>query len=216
MLKYAFFDLDGTLSNSSKGIMKAIKFALRNFDIEIEDENFLKRYIGAPLIDCFMEFNGFSLEQAETALKHYRDYYLTVGRFDNALFDGIADMLKALNKKGVKCVVATSKPTDFMGNDIEYLGLNKYLYTAFGASFDDSRRHKKDIIKYGIEKLNANPLECVMVGDHHNDIIGANENNVKSIAVTYGYGVKRELQRYNPTYMVDSVNELKNILLTLI
>ena len=216
MLKYAFFDLDGTLSNSSKGIMKAIKYALRNFDIEIDDEEYLKRYIGAPLIDCFMEFNGFSLEQAETALKHYRDYYLTVGRFDNALFDGIADMLKTLNKRGVKCVVATSKPTDFMGNDIEYLGLNKYLYTAFGASFDDSRRHKKDIIKYGIEKLNANPLECVMVGDHHNDIIGANENNVKSIAVTYGYGVKRELLRYNPTYMVDSVNELKNILLTLI
>jgi phosphoglycolate phosphatase len=196
--------------------MKAIKFALRNFDIEIEDENFLKRYIGAPLVDCFMEFNGFSLEQAETALKHYRDYYLTVGRFENALFDGIADMLKTLNEKGVKCVIATSKPTDFMGNDIEYLGLNKYLYKAFGASFDDTRRKKKDIIKYGLEKLNANPLECVMVGDHHNDIIGANENNVKSIAVTYGYGVKRELLRYNPTYMVDSVNELKNILLTLI
>ncbi len=196
--------------------MKAIKFALRNFDIEIEDESFLKRYIGAPLIDCFMEFNGFSLEQAETALKHYRDYYLTVGRFDNALFSGVKEMLKELNDKGVKCVLATSKPTDFMGNDIEYLGLNKYLHTAFGASFDDTRRKKKDIIKYGLEKLNAKADECVMVGDHHNDILGAKENNVKSIAVTYGYGVKRELQLYNPDYMVDSVKELKNILLTLV
>lgn len=196
--------------------MKAIKFALRNFDIEIEDENFLKRYIGAPLVDCFMEFNGFSLEQAETALKYYRDYYLTVGRFDNALFSGVKELLKELNDKKVKCVIATSKPTDFMGNDIEYLGLNKYLYTAFGASFDDTRRKKKDIIKYGLEKLNANPLECVMVGDHHNDIVGAKENNVKSIAVTYGYGVKRELQLYSPDYMVDSVEELKKILFTLI
>ena len=196
--------------------MKAIRFALRNFDIEIEDESFLKRYIGAPLIDCFMEFNGFTLEQAETALKHYRDYYLTVGRFENALFDGVKDLLTELNDKGVKCVIATSKPTDFMGNDIEYLGLNKYLHTAFGASFDDSRRKKKDIIKYGLEKLNANPLECVMVGDHHNDIIGANENNIRSIAVTYGYGVKKELLEYTPTYIVDSVQELKKLLFTLI
>ena len=216
MLKYAFFDLDGTLSNSAKGIMKAIKYALRNFDIEIDDEEYLKRYIGAPLVDCFMEFNGFTKEQAELALGYYRDYYLTVGRFDNALFDGISDMLKTLNKNGVRCIVATSKPTDFMGNDLEYLGLNRYLYKAFGASMDASRRHKKDIISFALKSLNVNADECVMVGDHHNDIIGANENNLKSIAVTYGYGVKRELLRYNPTYMVDSVNELKNILLTLI
>ncbi len=216
MLKYVFFDLDGTLSNSSKGIMKAIKYALKNFDVEIEDESFLKRYIGAPLVDCFMEFNGFTLEQANEALRYYRDYYLTVGRFDNSLFDGIRELLKSLNDKGVKCVVATSKPTDFMGNDIEYLGLRKYLYTAFGATFDSSRRKKKDIIKYGLEKLNANALECVMVGDHHNDIIGAKENGIKSVAVTYGYGVKRELLSYQPDYIANSVEELKNLLFTLI
>ncbi len=216
MLKYAFFDLDGTLSDSSKGIVKAIKYALANFDIEISDESFLKRYIGAPLVECFMEFNGFSLEQANRALAYYRDYYLTVGRFDNCLFEGVREMLSTLNKNGVKCVVATSKPTDFMGNDLEYLGLNKYLHKAFGATLDASRRKKADIIKYGLEILNANPNECVMVGDHHNDIIGANENKIRSVAVTYGYGVKSELIKFNPTFVANTVNELKNILQGLI
>ncbi len=216
MLKYLFFDLDGTLSNSSRGIMKAIKYALLNFDVQVDDEEFLKKYIGAPLVDCFMEFNGFTLEQANEALRFYRDYYLTVGRFDNALFDGVKEMLKALKERGVKCVLATSKPTDFMGNDIEYLGLDKYLYKSFGATLDDTRRKKKDIIKYGMRELSANPLECAMVGDHHNDIKVAKENGIKSISVTYGYGAKRELENYSPDYMVGSVEELRNLLFTLI
>lgn len=216
MLKYAFFDLDGTLSDSSKGIIKAIKYALANFDIEINDDCFLKRYIGAPLVECFMEFNGFSSEQANRALAYYRDYYLTVGRFDNCLFEGVREMLKSLNKKGVKCVVATSKPTDFMGNDLEYLGLNKYLHKAFGATLDARRRKKVDIIKYGLEILNANPNECVMVGDHHNDIIGANENKIRSIAVTYGYGDRKKLNKFNPTFVVDTVSQLENVLQGLI
>ena len=215
MLKYVFFDLDGTLSDSSKGIIKAIKYALSNFDVFIDDESFLKRYIGAPLVDCFMEFNGFSEEQAKCALKHYRDYYLTVGRFDNCLFEGIRDVLTLLNEKGVKCVIATSKPTDFMGNDIEYLGLNKYLYKSFGATLDATRRKKSDIIRYGLNELNAKKEECVMVGDHHNDVIGAKENDIKSIAVTYGYGVREDLIKYAPDYVADSVNQLKNIILGL-
>ncbi len=196
--------------------MKAIRYALLNFDIEIEDEEFLKRYIGAPLVDCFMEFNGFTLEQANTALKHYRDYYFTVGRFNNELFCGVREMLDCLNERGVKCVIATSKPTDAMTNDLEYLELTRYLHQAFGATLGAERRRKKDIIKYGIEELNAKSDECIMVGDHYNDIVGAKENGMKSVAVTYGYGVKNELLTCNPDYVVDSVNELKNLLLTLI
>ncbi len=216
MLKYVFFDLDGTLSDSSKGIMKAIRYALLNFDIEIDDENYLKRYIGAPLVDCFMEFNGFSLEDANLALNYYRDYYLTVGRFENALFDGISEMLNSLNERGIRCVIATSKPTDFAGNDIEYLGLNKYLYSSFGATLSAERRKKKDIIKYAVRKLNVLPSECIMVGDHHNDIIGAKENGIKSIAVTYGYGEEKELKKENPDYLVNTVDELSKLLLSLI
>ena len=103
-----------------------------------------------------------------------------------------------------------------MGNDIEYLGLNKYLYKAFGATLDATRRKKSDIIRYGLNELNAKKEECVMVGDHHNDVIGAKENNIKSIAVTYGYGVREELIKFAPDYVADSVNQLKNILLGLI
>ena len=86
MIKNIFFDLDGTLFDSSIGIIKAVKYSLKNFEIEIEDKEFLKRYIGPPLIDCYVEFNGFSVEDAQKALKFYRDYYNTVGKYENLLY----------------------------------------------------------------------------------------------------------------------------------
>lgn len=54
---------------------------------------------------------------------------------------------------------------------------------------------------------------CCMVGDRKFDVLGAKENQVTSIAVTYGYGTKAELEAVQPDIMVDSVAELKKVLL---
>jgi phosphoglycolate phosphatase len=52
-----------------------------------------------------------------------------------------------------------------------------------------------------------------MIGDREHDIIGANNTGIDSIGVTYGYGSFDELSHSNPTYIVKSVNQLKDILL---
>ena len=52
-----------------------------------------------------------------------------------------------------------------------------------------------------------------MIGDRKHDIIGANANDVDSIAVTYGYGRADEFVSHNPTYLVNSVSELSELLL---
>ena len=105
MLKNVFFDLDGTINNSSLGIIKAVKYALSNFDIEIEDKEFLRRYIGPPLVDCFMEFNGLTNDDALKALKFYRDYYNTVGKFENQVYDGVIELLELCSIVGVNKVL---------------------------------------------------------------------------------------------------------------
>ena len=216
MLKYIFFDLDGTLTDSSVGIIKAVKYALLNFDIEINDTQFLRRYIGPPLMDCFKEFNGLSEEESILALKYYRDYYNVTGKFENKPYEGVVEMLAMLNEKGLRCVIATSKPEDVMGDVLNHFDLYKYFYSACGATLDSKRNKKSAVIKYALEKLSINPKECIMVGDHKHDIGGAHENGMKAIAVTYGYGERRELTQQNPEYIVNSVKELKDILLTLI
>ena len=106
MLKNLFFDLDGTINNSSLGIIKAVKYALSNFDIDTDDQEFLRRYIGPPLVDCFMEFNGLTNDDALKALKFYRDYYNTIGKFENQVYDGVIELLEELNEKGANLYIA--------------------------------------------------------------------------------------------------------------
>ena len=216
MIKNIFFDLDGTLNDSSIGIIKAVKYALKNFDIEIEDQAFLRRYIGPPLVDCFMEFNNLEREKAEKALFFYREYYNTVGKFENAVYDGIKKMLKGLKESGIRLFVATSKPEDVMNDIVSHFGLREYFDGVYGASLDSKRNKKTMVIKYALENSKVNPTESVMVGDHKHDVNGAKDNGLKSVAVTYGYGDLEELKNSRPDYMVDTVKELRELLFSLI
>ena len=52
-----------------------------------------------------------------------------------------------------------------------------------------------------------------MVGDRKYDIVGAKANGLDVIGVTYGYGVREELEAHQPTAIVDSVEELRKLLL---
>lgn len=216
MIKNIFFDLDGTINNSGIGIKKAIKYALKNFDIEIESEEFIKKYIGPPLLDCFMEFNGLSREDSEKALKYYRDYYNTIGKFEAEVYDGMIDLLKELKEKGVNLYVATSKPEDVMYDVLTHFNLLQLFDAVYGASLDSTRNKKTAVIKYALETGGMERETSIMIGDHHHDVLGAKENGMKSVAVTYGYGDRLEIFNSNPDYTVSTVAQLRKLLLGLI
>jgi phosphoglycolate phosphatase len=52
-----------------------------------------------------------------------------------------------------------------------------------------------------------------MIGDTIYDIKGAKEHGLDTIAVNYGYGKTQDLKDSKPTYLVESVEELRSILL---
>ena len=74
-MKTVLFDLDGTLVNSKEGITKCVQFALSFFNIHEENLDSLEVFIGPPLVDSFMKYYGFSLEQAKKATEKYRERY---------------------------------------------------------------------------------------------------------------------------------------------
>ncbi len=216
MIKNILFDLDGTLNDSSVGIIKAVKYALKNFDIEVTDQALLRRYIGPPLVDCFMEINGLNREKAEQALIYYREYYNVTGKYENAVYVGVTEMLNKLNEKGANLYICTSKPEDVMKDIINHFNLKQYFTALYGASLDSKRNKKTAVIKYALEQAKINPKDCVMVGDHHHDVMGAKDNGLTSVAVTYGYGDLLNIKNASPDYIVQTVKELENTLVKLL
>ena len=83
MKKYLLFDLDGTLTDPKIGITTCVQYALHSFGIEEPDLDKLEPFIGPPLRDSFMEFYGFTAEQAEEAVAKYRERFQDTGLFEN-------------------------------------------------------------------------------------------------------------------------------------
>ena len=99
--KYCLFDLDGTLTDPAIGITNSVMHALEKYDIHVSDRSELYPFIGPPLDYSFKTFYGFSDEQAVEAIKYYREYFSVTGLFENKVYDGVPEMLEALQKKGV-------------------------------------------------------------------------------------------------------------------
>ena len=207
------FDLDGTLTDSKIGITKAVKYALSKYDIKVEGLDGLERFIGPPLYESFKEFYSFPDEKIKEVIDYHREYYADKGIYENQVYSDIPMLLEELKKKGKILVVATSKPTIFAKKILEHFNLDSYFDLVVGSNLDGTRTLKAEVIQHILSELDIKDLKkVVMVGDRKHDVIGANKNHIDSIAVAYGYGSKQELEEANPTYYVNTVKEIINII----
>lgn len=214
MKKILLFDLDGTLTEPKEGITKCVQYALKHFGIEAKLEDLLC-FIGPPLVDSFKEFYEMNENDALVAVAKYRERFKDIGIFENKVYEGIGNMLKNCKEKGYIIGLATSKPEEFAIRILDKYELRQYFDEITGSTMDGSRNAKTDVIKEAFFRMSIgedNKDEVLMIGDREHDIIGAKNCNIQSVGVTYGYAVDGELQAAGADYIVDSVEELKDLL----
>lgn len=207
------FDLDGTITDSGEGVTNSVIYALKKYNIEVKDRSELFRFIGPPLIDSFMTFYGFSHDKAIEATDFYRNNYRKTGIWENYVYDGIPELLKKLNEMGKRVLVATSKPEHFARQILEKHDIAKYFEYIAGANMDETRTKKEDVISYALETCGIKDTsEVLMVGDTKFDIIGANQFNMDSAGVLFGYGGRDEMEKEGATYICETVKALSELL----
>lgn len=209
------FDLDGTLTASAEGITKSVQYALHKMGKECNDLQDLMCFVGPPLKEQFMDYAGFSSEEAEDAVKYYRERYAVTGIFENRPFDGIVDMLQYLLEYGFTLAVASSKPTYFIRQILEEYHMNRFFSVVVGSELDGRRTNKAEVIEEALRQLgkSENRSTVLMVGDKSHDVFGAHQQQIPCIGVTFGYGSVGELQKAGADWLVGSVDELKELLL---
>ncbi len=209
MYDIVLFDLDGTLTDPGEGITNSVAYALKKFNIIVEDRTELYNFIGPPLIDSFMKYYGMNYDDGLKAVEYYREYFSVTGIFENKVFEGIAEMLDKIKKSGRKIALATSKPEQYAVRILEHFNLSQYFDFVGAATMDETRSKKADVIAYTLKKLNVtDKSKVVMIGDRHHDIDGANQNCLDSIGVLIGYGDREELETAGATYIAETVNDI--------
>ncbi|MGE7997429.1 HAD family hydrolase [Lysinibacillus sp. NPDC093190] len=214
MKKYSvvLFDLDGTISDPKIGITKSVQYALQKIGIVEEDLDQLETFIGPPLQVSFREIYGLDDVQIQQAIAYYRERFIQTGMYENKLYQNISPLLEYLQKEGYQLAIATSKPTVFAEQIIQYFNLEHFFDLVAGSNLDGTRSAKGEVIAFVREHFyEVNIDQLIMIGDRKYDIVGAHENQIDSIGVTYGYGSREELTDAQATYIVNSVNELQEL-----
>ena len=207
------FDLDGTLTDPQVGITRCFAHALGAVGQPVDDPSTLRPLIGLPLIEAFTQLDV-PASRIDEAIAAYRDRFVTVGMFENALIDGIDTLLRVLGVAGARVAVATSKPEPFARTIVEHFGIADAFEIVAGATLDNRRRHKEDIIAHAIDSLgHPDPSAVVMIGDREHDVYGARAHGLTSIGVLWGYGSVGELRDASANHIVATVDELTALLL---
>lgn len=215
MYKYIFFDLDGTLTNSSEGIIRSLEYAFDSMGMEIPPRETLKKFIGPPLAVSFRELFHFDDEMSQTMITKYRERYSVKGLFENYPYKGMPELLEIVQNSGKILAVATSKPEHFSVRITDHFDLTKYFDSVTGS--ENEAEDKAAVILKACKRLNIPETEfdsVLMIGDRKHDIIGAHKCGIKCCGVRYGFAPEGEFEEYGADYITDTVEDLKNFLLT--
>lgn len=220
MYQYLLFDLDGTLTDSAEGIINCVKYALAKLGIEEKDMDKLRTFVGPPLQESFHDHYGLDEETTQKAVWYYRERFRTIGMYENAVYEGIPKLLKTMKENGKINLVASSKPEVFVKTILEHFDLAQYFDLIIGASMDNSRNTKEAVIEEALRQLKQMDVgsefcddKCVMIGDRKYDICGAKYFGLRSIGVSYGFAPEGELKEASADVIVDTVDELTQVLL---
>ena len=203
------FDLDGTIVDSAPGITATLAYTFERLGLPIPSPAELVAYVGPPILDSFRDLAGFTPEQSHRALEIYRPEYLRAGAFNAAVYPGVEDVLRAIHESDVPLSLATSKPETPAKLILEHYDLLKYFDIITGASDDEVRSAKADVVEEALRRLTAigasieNP---VMVGDRSHDVHGAAAHGIPTVFVRWGYGSPAE--EVGAIHVVDTTAEL--------
>ena len=195
-LSAIFFDLDGTLVDSSIGIHNGFTYTFEQLGVPSPDAKTIRGFMGPPLETSFA--SCLPVDQVETAIQLYRSYYKEKGVYEAQLFPQIKELLTELAKQ-YPLYITTTKNTPTAIDMTSNFEINQFFDGIYGSS--PQALHKADVIRQAITTHDLAPEKVVIVGDTKFDMIGAQETGIKKLAVTWGFGDETELMTYHPDWI---------------
>jgi phosphoglycolate phosphatase len=131
-----------------------------------------------------------------------------VGLFENHAHPGVLDALARLRRAGRTLFLVTVKPHAFASRIVDHFGFAPHLRGIHAPELSESFPDKADLVRKALTTEGIDPSSAIMVGDRAHDVVAARKNGVATVAVTWGYGTRAELESALPDFMVSSVAEL--------
>ena len=188
--KAVFFDLDGTLMDTSDGVFAGGVYAMREQGQVISDSANWDVFIGPPLGDCFRLTFGITDDDLIKRLcQSYHDFYEKEGQFRAKFYPGILDVVGELKKRGYILGIASMKNQDMVQSMCHHFGVDCFFTEQVGIDLVGTMT-KADLLSAAFKHLHLSAKDCVLIGDTELDVQGAMGAGCDCIRVNWGFGFK--------------------------
>lgn len=207
------FDLDGTLMDTSEGVLASIRYTTETLGFAPLSEETMRTFIGPPVRNSLQRTYHLTENEADQANDVFRNRYKDHDLFLASAYDGIPELLSHLKEEGYLLGVATLKREDYAIRLLDHYHLSEYFDVIHGGDFE-SKFLKADVLNLCLNELNAAPDETILVGDTASDGNGARITGIHFLAVTFGFGPDsaEKWADFNPIFTADSAAEIGRFL----
>ncbi len=209
--KYIFFDLDGTLLDSVRAIVASVNHVRRTLALPEKPLDEVRPFIGFGVRDLIKNTIPPEIyKDGETALLLYSEHYRDHAMERTTLMPGAADMLERLKDKHMGIVTNRSRKS--ADRTLAQLNIRHYFKEIVGGDDVDCLKPLPCPVIKAITALKVtDKAHVLMVGDMAVDIQAGKAAGVHTCGVTFGIGLRNELEAARPEFIIDSYDELISI-----
>ena len=214
MCNTVIFDLDGTLLNTIEDLANACNYTLRRLEFKEHEVNEYKNFIGGGrklLIERILPEENRNEETMEKAISIFDKYYSEHLVDMTKPYEGIMELLEKLTNKKYNLAVVSNKPQEFTTQVVEKYFKNTFK-VVYGQRVGVAVKPNPATIYEVIEEFGVSKENCVYVGDSDVDILTANNADIPSVGVAWGFRGQGELEEAGADYIIEEPLELLDVI----
>ena len=182
------FDLDGTLIDSQRDLIRSVSATLCEMGREVLHEDTISGYIGhgAPQLVGRALGSGATEDECQRALKFFLAYYEDHKLDSTCAYPGVPEALEHL--AAFPMAILTNKPVRVSMRILKELGLAKYFRAVYGGNSFETKKPDPFGARTILREFGAAPAEAILIGDSEVDVQTARNAGTLAASVNYGFG----------------------------
>lgn len=211
MKQLVIFDLDGTLLNTIEDLGTAVNYALEQRGYPTHSLSSYPYFVGngvSRLIERALPENARTEEEITLLRRAFKEYYGEHNTDYTRPYEGIPELLEALQKRGLKLAVASNKYQRAVDKLIRYYFPNIRWAAIEGQKDDYPIKPDPSIVFDILSKVPTAKSDVLYVGDSGVDMETARRACVESVGVTWGFRSSAELEQCYADHIVDDVEQI--------
>ncbi|MDH5324568.1 MAG: phosphoglycolate phosphatase [Gammaproteobacteria bacterium] len=210
-------DVDGTLVDSVPDLAFCVDEMMRQLDLPVRGESAVRNWVGNGVERLVRRALIGQLDgEPDDAVFHraypvFLELYAENTSKRSVLYPGVKQGLDYLKSLGVALGCVTNKAEQFTLPLLRDLGVHDDFGVIICGDTLEKKKPDPMPLLHAAQHFNVSPQQSLMIGDSQSDVKAARAAGFAIICMSYGYNHGEDIRDYHPDAVIDSMEQLKDI-----